>query len=263
MYQPKLKKKRNGIPIMSNSEIDAHAEQFLKEYDPSVLKNPQPIDMEDFAEYYLNLALDYVYLSHCGFILGRMVFQEVERVPVYLPKERCADYLFARRGTLFIDNTLLNDWKEYRLRSTIGHECGHWLFHSDYYTNVDRRSYNTYKSQPELTGCKKTDIEGGEERTGRRKLLTDQDWLEHHAKYFSAAILMPKTPFLIAVSDLLENSQQDTTALAESLSEIFQVSPSSVNIRLSQLGLKEHIAGMGGKQEKEPYQLFSQIPSTL
>lgn len=60
MYQPKLKKKRNGIPIMSNSEIDAHAEQFLKEYNPSVLKNPQPIDMEDFAEYYLNLALERV-----------------------------------------------------------------------------------------------------------------------------------------------------------------------------------------------------------
>lgn len=263
MYQPKLKKKRNGIPIMSNSEIDAHAEQFLKEYNPSVLKNPQPIDMEDFAEYYLNLALDYVYLSHCGFILGRMVFQEVERVPVYLPKEGCADYLFARRGTLLIDNTLLNDWKEYRLRSTIGHECGHWLFHSDYYTNVDHRSYNIYKSQPELTGCQKTDIEGSEERTGRRKLLTDQDWLEHHAKYFSAAILMPKTPFLVAVSDLLENSQQDTTALAESLSEIFQVSPSSVNIRLAQLGLREQVSQVGGKQEKEQYQLFSQIPGTL
>lgn len=263
MYQPKLNKKRNGIPIMSNSEIDAHAEQFLKDYNSSVLKNPQPIDMEDFAEHYLNLALDYVYLSHCGFILGRMVFQDVERVPVYLPKERCADYLFARRGTLFIDNTLLNDWKEYRLRSTIGHECGHWLFHSDYYTNVDRGRYDSYKSQPELTGCKKTDIEGSEERTGRRKLLTDQDWLEHHTQYFSAAILMPKTPFLVAVSDLLENSLQDSTALAESLSEIFQVSPSSVNIRLSQLGLNEHIARVGGKQEIEPYQLFSQIPGTL
>lgn len=263
MYQPKLKKKRNGIPVISNSEIDAHAEEFLKDYNPSVLKNPQPIDMEDFAEFYLNLVLDYVYLSHCGFILGRMVFQEVERVPVYLPKERCADYLFSRRGTLLIDNTLLNDWKEFRLRSTIGHECGHWLFHSDYYINVDRRSYDTYKSQPELTGCKNTDIEGSEERTRRRKLLTDQDWLEHHAKYFSAAILMPKTPFLSAVSDSVENSQQNTTALAESLSEIFQVSPSSVNIRLSQLGLKEHIAGMDGKQEKEPYRLFSQIPGTL
>lgn len=66
MYQPKLKKKRNGIPVMSNSEMDAHAEGFLKDYNPLVLKNPQPINIEELAEYYLNLSLDYVYLSHCG-----------------------------------------------------------------------------------------------------------------------------------------------------------------------------------------------------
>lgn len=263
MYQPKLKKKRNGIPVMSNREIDAHAEGFLKDYNPLVLKNPQPINIEELVEYYLNLSLDYVYLSHCGFILGRMVFQEVERVPVYLPKERCADYLYAKRGTLLIDNTLLSEWKEYRLRSTIGHECGHWVFHSDYYTNVDCRSYDTFKSERELTGCKKTDIESSEEQVGRRRLLTDHDWLEHQAKYFSAAILMPKTSFLTAVSDLLENSEQDTTALAESLSEIFHVSPSSANIRLSQLGLKEYIGRIGKKQKKESFQLFSQIPGTL
>ncbi|WP_049729813.1 ImmA/IrrE family metallo-endopeptidase [Dorea sp. D27] len=141
--------------------------------------------------------------------------------------------------------------------------AGTWLFHSDYYTNVDCRSYDAYKSEPELTGCKKTDIEGGEEQAGRRRLLTDHDWLEHQSKYFSAAILMPKTPFLTAVSDLLENSGQDTTTLAESLSEIFHVSPSSANIRLAQLGLKEYIGRMGRKQEKEPFQLFSQISGTL
>lgn len=263
MYQPKLKKKRNGIPIMSNREIDTHAEEYLKDYNPSVLNIPQPINMDEFAEFYLNLALDYVYLSHCGFILGRMTFQEVERVPVYLPKERCADYLYADRGTLLIDNTLLNDWKEYRLRSTIGHECGHWLFHSDYYTNVDKRSYNAYTSESELTGCKKTDIDSGEEPAGRRRLITDYDWLEHHAKYFSAAILMPKTPFITAVSDLTENNWRGRAALAESLSEIFQVSPSSANIRLAQLGLNEHVAGMERKQDEKTIQLFSQIPSTL
>lgn len=242
MYQPKLKKKRNGIPIMSNREIDVYAEEYLKDYNPSVLKIPQPIDMDEFAEFYLKLTLDYVYLSHCGFILGRMVFQEVERVPVYIPKEKCADYLYVSRGTLLIDNTLLNDWKEYRLRSTIGHECGHWLFHSDYYTNVDRRSYYAYTSESDLTGCKKTDFDGDEEQAGRRRLITGHDWLEHHAKYFSAAILMPKTPFITAVSDLIEDSLQDTTSLSESLSEIFQVSPSSANIRLAQLGLNEYVA---------------------
>ena len=67
MYQPKLKKKRNGIPVMSNSEMDAHAEGFLRDYNPLALKNPQPINIEELAEYYLNLSLDYVF--HCGFIL--------------------------------------------------------------------------------------------------------------------------------------------------------------------------------------------------
>lgn len=121
MYQPKLRKQRSGIPIMRNSEIDVHAEEFLLDYKPSLLKTPQPVDIEAFAEFYLDLALDYAYLSHCGLILGRMVFQETERVPVYLPEEKCADYLYAKRGTLLIDNTLLEDRKEYRLRSTIGH----------------------------------------------------------------------------------------------------------------------------------------------
>lgn len=263
MYRPKLKKKRNGIPIMSNSEIDAHAEEYLKDYNPSALKIPQPIDMDDFAEFYLNLTLDYVYLSHCGFILGRMVLQEVERISVYMPIEKQAEYLYARRGTLLIDNTLLNDWKEYRLPSTIGHECGHWLFHSDYYTNVDSRSYHKYFPGTELAGCKKTDIEGGEEQTGRRRLITDHDWLEHQAKYFSASILMPKTPFIAAVSDLAADTRLGISSITESISEIFKVSPSSANIRLAQLGLNEYVAKKRKMQKESPNQLFTQIPGTL
>ena len=89
-----------------------------------------------------------------------MVFQEVEPVPVYLPKEKCADYLYAKRGTRLIDNTLLDDRKEYRLRSTIGHEGGHWVFHSDYYTGKHIRNYHKNMQPSEITGCKKTGIEG-------------------------------------------------------------------------------------------------------
>ena len=88
MYQPKIRKLRNGIPILRNCEIDAHAEAFLYDYDDTLLTTPQPVDIEAFAEFYLGLSLDYVYLSPCGLILGRMVFQEVEPVPVFLPKEQ-------------------------------------------------------------------------------------------------------------------------------------------------------------------------------
>jgi Zn-dependent peptidase ImmA (M78 family) len=263
MYQPTLKKKRNGMPILRNSEIDDHAEKYLKDYNSSVLKIPQPVNIEEFAELYLDLTMDYVYLSHCGFILGRMIFQEVERVPVYLPEENCADYLYARRGTLLIDNTVLEDRKEYRLRSTIGHECGHWLFHSDFCLNVNDRNPHGNLSVSEIAGCKKTDIEGGVVQAGRRRLVTDMDWLEHHAKYFSAAILMPKTPFITTVLDLRDNTQQNNAALIESLSGIFQVSPSSVNIRLEQLGLKEYVSKSVKVQGDKPYQLFTQIPGTL
>lgn len=236
MYQPKLRKSRNGVPIMSNVEIDNHAEKFLKDYHPSALKAPQTVNIEEFIEYYLKLTLEYTYLSHCGLILGRMVFQDTERVPIYLPEEKCADYLYVKRGTMIIDNTVLEDWKEYRFRSTLGHECGHWVFHSDYYTHSHNRNSQEKISASEITGCKKTDIEGGLEIIGKRKLITDIDWLEHQAKYFSAAILMPKTPFINVVSDLLGSSQLNGTNLADVLSEIFQVSSISASIRLSQLG---------------------------
>lgn len=263
MYQPKLRKQRNGIPIMRNSEIDVHAEEFLRDYSPSLLITPQPVDIELFAERYLDLALDYTYLSHCGLILGRMVFQERERVPVYLPKEKCADYLYAKRGTLLIDNTLLDDRKEYRLRSTIGHECGHWIFHSDYYTIKNKGNHYRNVRLTEVTGCKKADIEGGSDITGRRKLVTDVDWLEHHAKYFSAAILMPKTPFIDAVSDLADNGLRDETEMLEKLADIFQVSPVSVKIRLSQLGFDKYILRNERIQNEEQFKLLLQIPGAL
>ena len=230
---------------MSNAEIDIHAEQFLIDYNPSVLKNPQPVNNEAFAEIYLDLMVDYTYLSHCGLILGRMVFQDTERVPVYLPKEKCADYLYVERGTMMVDNTVLEDWKEYRLRSTIGHECGHWIFHSNYYINASRHNSKEINSLPGITGCKKTDIEGGMEPSGRWQLISDIDWLEHQAKYFSAAILMPKTPFIDVVSDLSGSSQLNRTDLVNVLAETFQVSSVSANIRLSQLGFNKCIEGEG------------------
>lgn len=263
MYQPKIRKLRSGIPILRNCEIDAHAEAFLRDYDVTLLETPKPVDIEAFAEFYLGLSLDYVYLSHCGLILGRMVFQEIESVPVYLPKEKYADYLYAKRGTLLIDNTLLDDRKEYRLRSTIGHECGHWVFHLDYYMGKNKRNYQKNAQPLEFTGCKKTDIEGGAEIAGRRRLTTDADWLEHHAKYFSAAVLMPKTPFLQAVSELTDRDRLPETELAEKLAVVFQVPPASAKIRLQQLGIHQRIKINEQTQDERQYKPLFQIPSAL
>lgn len=249
MYEPKLRKRRSGLPIISHAEIDSHVEGYLKDYKPSLLMVPQPIDIEEFAEYYLNLSLDYVYLSHCGLILGRMIFQNNELVPVYLPAEKCASYMCVGRGTLLLDNTLLDDYKEYRFRSTIGHECGHWVFHSKYFTYADQHIKQGIIQAENIIGCKKSDIEGNMENTPKKKLITDIDWLEHQAKYFSASILMPRTPFFKAATELMDCENLNEVELANALSEIFQVSPASVNIRLSQLGITEDIRDRTERKE--------------
>lgn len=242
MYTPQFRIRGKGVPILGNAEIDFHAEAFLRDYNPSLLTNPQPINIEELAEYYLGLTMEYDYLSHNGFIWGRMVFNDTGRIPVYLPDEGRADYIPAKRGTVIIDNTLLDDDNEYRLRSTVGHECGHWVFHSSYYT-FDPNQLSLFDMDGmAATACRKQDIEGDVE--GRRRLESDQDWLEHHAKYFSAAILMPKTMFVKVVDELETRSKIPKECwafrddyLANYLSETFNVSPTSAKIRLKQLGL--------------------------
>jgi Zn-dependent peptidase ImmA (M78 family) len=151
---------------------------------------------------------------------------------------------------MLIDNTVLEDWKEYRLRSTIGHECGHWVFHSDFYAYAKSRNNQKKIVASGIVGCKKTDIEGGLEIIGKKRLVTDIDRLEHHAKYFSAAILMPKTPFINAVTDLTATPYFNELDLAEKLSGIFQVSPISASIRLSQLGFTQY-AGKNPNNQKD------------
>ena len=75
-------------------------------------------------------------------------------------------------------------------------------------------------------------------------LYTDHDWIEHQAKYFSAAILMPrkavikiyKEPFVNQY--IQENCRgRENDELVRLLSKTFHVSQESARIRLVSLGL--------------------------
>lgn len=90
----------------------------------------------------------------------------------------------------------------------------------------------------------------------------EEGWLEHHAKYFSAAILMPKTPFLYAVSELADKYLLSEAELSEKLAVIFQVSPASIKIRLEQLAVHQKMC-VGRTQEERQNKPLFQIPSAL
>ena len=242
MYEPRFRSKKNGVPILSHNDIEHDVEMFIRDFDADLLQNPREVDIERFVEYYLNLTPEYNNLTHCGLILGRMVFNDSNKIPVYDAEARRAEYISAKRGTVMIDNTLMED--EHRLRSTMGHEAGHWIYQQGYFS-VDPYQMVLFENVDKTaTACRKFDIEGGESAEGgKRTLSTDHDWLEHQAKYFSAAILMPKAAMAIICGDKDERRYLreafpgwEETMLAGKVAEIFNVSTESAKIRIRQLG---------------------------
>ena len=141
MYTPSLRVKNNGVPILSKAEIDAIGERFVQDFQPEVLTNPSPVDIEGFIEFYLGMTPDYQYLSHNGVYLGMTVFNDTNKVPVFDPATNRAEYISAKARTVIIDNRLLDESQRHRYRFTLGHEGGHDIFHSGYFSyNPDQVS---------------------------------------------------------------------------------------------------------------------------
>lgn len=109
MFKPELKYFRNGMPIISNEEIDALGERIAVNFDHTALLNPHLIDIERFVEKYLKMSIEFMYLSYCGAYLGTTVFQTTDYLPVYIPEDKCADYAHVEAGTMVIDGSLGNE----------------------------------------------------------------------------------------------------------------------------------------------------------
>lgn len=159
----------NRVPILSKNEIESIARVILSDYDSQILEKPKILDVEDFAENYLSLDMDYQDLSHDQPILGMMVFNECW-ITVYDAENNGKRYVEAKEGTIFIDNSLLNDEQLRRGRFTLGHEIGHWVLHKSKYSfNPNQLTF--FDKSPEqlkpITKCRKHNIE-----SYKRKLIS-------------------------------------------------------------------------------------------
>ena len=59
MYNPSFRVKRNGVPILSGEQISIIGEKYVRDFQPEVLQNPAPVDIESFIEQYLGMTPDY------------------------------------------------------------------------------------------------------------------------------------------------------------------------------------------------------------
>lgn len=244
MIDLRLKYGLNNIPILSNSKIDDHVEALIGDYDSSLLSKPQALDVEDFAENYLNLSFHYADLSHNGFIWGRMVFNDA-KIIIYNSEAKCADEEPIDAFTIVIDNGLLDEKKEHAFRSTVMHESGHAIYHDEYYfidySQLPLEDESETNHLP-YTSCETKDIIGVS--TVSRRLETDHDWMEHQAKYFSAAALMPRATMKMLCTDSKiqqfcfgEHPGYENDALVAIVSKTYNVSCESAKIRLKELNL--------------------------
>lgn len=233
MYRPIFKTRGKGVPILSKGDIEIIGENFIRDYCPDALKNPQPIDVDGFIERYLGLKLDYQYLSSDGRYLGMMVFNTTDKVMIYDPERNIADYLHADARTIIIDNNLLEENQEHRYRYTMAHEGGHDIFHSGYYSyNPDQISMFDKNEEVPLFQCRSISI-----KQGGSRMWTDIDWMEWQSNFFASVLLMPAH----AVKNLLENDLKKhddiflPLILISKTAKTFNVSPEAAKYRLEQL----------------------------
>lgn len=233
MYKPIFKTRDRGVPILSKDEIEIIGENFIRDFCPDALRNPQPIDIEYFLEGYLGLKIDYQYLSNDGRYLGMMVFNATDKVMIYDPERNVADYLHADARTVIIDNTLLAENQEHRYRYTMAHESGHDIFHWKYYgINPNQISMFDQIQEAPLVQCRSITL-----KQGLQKQWTDIDWMEWQSNFFSSVILMPSQ----AVKILLKEETSGTKnifrciSMIAKMSRTFNVSPEAAKYRLEQL----------------------------
>lgn len=236
MYTPSYRVRGRGVPILSKPEIDTIGENFVRDFQPSVLTNPAPVDIESFVENYLGMTPDYQLLSHNGIYLGMTVFNDTNRVIVFSQETGRAEYISAKAHTVIIDTRLLEENQQHRYRFTLGHEGGHDIFHTGYLSYDPNQTCMFDMAMTPMIQCR---MDAGCKK-GDRKLWTDHDWMEWQANYFSSAILMPKCAVQLVANKYPRNSLMENLVnrarLVSDVSNTFDVSTEAAVIRLKDMG---------------------------
>ena len=92
------------------------------------------------------------------------------------------------------------------------------------------------------TSCEAKSVVGGTSSSSRKQ-RTDIEWIEHQAKYFSAAALMPRKTMRMLCADpkvqqfcFGEHPGYENDALIAMVSKVYNVSFESARIRIKELG---------------------------
>ena len=214
-------------------------EKLIRDFKPDALRYPQEIDIDLFAQDYLEMDQDFQYLSHCGVYLGMTVFNDTNRVPVYDPYHNRAEYISAKAQTIIIDKNLLEENQEHRYRFTMGHEASHGFLHKEYF-RYDPNQFMIVDYMVDVpTSMIQCRVDNKKFNSTHSQAKTDEDWMEWQANALSSAMLMPESTVQIVVEEV--KSKKTNHVLLQymkalKVSEVFNVSFEAATYRLKELG---------------------------
>lgn len=206
MVEVSVKRKSNGVPIISNIQIEDWAISLLRDYDESLLKEPKPIDIESFIEFYLGLKIGYEDLTHNQSILGTIALSDGSHI-VYDREHNDIQERELKAGDVLIDNSLLEYESEGRRNFTLAHEAGHFITLQPIIKSRDKNQFclfDDYKPSSVIQ-CRTSHLNSEGSGTIRTCKSSDIEWMEWHADSMGAALLMPKPAMEVLVKDIWEH----------------------------------------------------------
>ena len=235
--------KSNGLYILGREDFEHIATVKLKEYSPSNLEQPKPLNATDFLENYLGLVVKNRHIIGFG-ILGLTVMSDVAIIPSC--DEGFSPILLEETfGTVLISPYLLGTENIGRRRYTEMHEASHFILHRSYF----ERASSIRKTEAHgYIACREVEVFNKNRRT-------DEDWLEYQADALAAALLMPRDIFAQYTRKVMHNrgilsnyiaappyvSKSKIRDIISEVADVFRVSYRAAYIRMRHLGLIQEV----------------------
>lgn len=216
---------------LSKIKIEEYAYEFLLENSPESLNKAIQTDVEYIIENKLNISLQYLKLDTTQNLLGMTIMNPMK--VKYLDENlQIVEEIFDRNTILINEFLATQENQEHRLYFTLAHEIGHWyLQRKDAY--VDSRQQSLFGEDTVKFNVNRfVDNVDIFNNFKRKKLVTEEDWLEWQANYFASCILMPKRMF---TNEYIKLQNRGIFEIISELSKTFNVSEEAVTYRLKEI----------------------------
>lgn len=231
---------KSGALIIGSNRLDDYATKFLNRYCANALTTPMPLPVEEML-LDAKLTVETASLSRnldifgcCMLLDGYVRVYDAEKddyVPTFYPA-----------GTLLFDPDSEWAYGEGCKRNTLIHEMIHWDKDQTYFRILERKNRRA-KEELYPIMCRQS-RRNFEPPSGKRTKQNEVEWLEWQAHRLAPRVLMPKAMFIKKTEEIIRDQIEGCDALVDALADFFNVSRTSVKIRLIEVELDKLLTGM-------------------